>query len=471
MQREIAGTRELRLELPLGRRSRTPGRPSSRSSRRSPRAAVAPVRRQRRRTRMRRRPLADGDEVACIPPVSGGAGERGRGAIRAGADPGAPRRAAPGRPVAALADRLATADDGGVVVQGRTRETPGTPAPGEEAEAARHAGRRVEALEYEAFEPLAIACWARSRTRSRRASASAPGHRPPTGEVPLGEVSVVVVAWRPIATPRSTPPDSRWTRRRRGRRSGRRSASPTATSGSGRARTGPAEPADRLTGGSELTRGSRRRGCASHTRPCSARGRPASTPCARAPTPRRRVGRRARRLHDVGPERAILRLFGVTGPGPRWTAARGGGRRAVRRPDPRRLAAGIALPFAIAMAEYDLVAAAARARGRGRRRGPRASRRSCWPSPIGARRAAEARRAAARPRWSGSTRTGPPGWSCSRFSATRPGRGSGVALGRAGDRGRARRGRGAIDAGADLVRVDVPASRELRARRRGRGQP
>ena len=81
---------------------------------------------------------------------------------------------------------------------GRTRVTPGTPAPGQEAEAARHAGRVVDELEYEAFEPMASACSARSPTRSRRGSASrrvAIVHR--TGVVPLGEASVVVVAVAP----------------------------------------------------------------------------------------------------------------------------------------------------------------------------------------------------------------------------------------------------------------------------------
>src|SRR3954471_3598463 len=57
---------------------------------------------------------------------------------------------------------------------------------------------------------------------------------------------------------------------------------------------------------------------------------------------------------SVGQERAILRLFGVTGldRGGRPLAAE-----VVSRylgPDPRRLAGGIALPFAMAMAEYDL---------------------------------------------------------------------------------------------------------------------
>ena len=56
-----------------------------------------------------------------------------------------------------LGERLATDEDGGVVTfVGRTRVTPGTPAPGQEAEAARHAGRRVDELEYEAFEPMAV---------------------------------------------------------------------------------------------------------------------------------------------------------------------------------------------------------------------------------------------------------------------------------------------------------------------------
>src|SRR5690349_6943509 len=57
---------------------------------------------------------------------------------------------------------------------------------------------------------------------------------------------------------------------------------------------------------------------------------------------------------SVGQERAILRLFGVAGVdrGGRPLAAE-----VVSRylgPDPRRLGGGIALPFAMAMAEYDL---------------------------------------------------------------------------------------------------------------------
>ena len=95
-----------------------------------------------------------------------------------------------------LADRLATDEDGGVVTfVGRTRVTPGTPAPGQEADAARHAGRDVEELEYEAFEPLAlrvlggIADEIEARFGVARLAIV---HR--TGVVPLGEASILVVA-------------------------------------------------------------------------------------------------------------------------------------------------------------------------------------------------------------------------------------------------------------------------------------
>ena len=55
-----------------------------------------------------------------------------------------------------LAVPPATPADGAVVTfVGQTRETPGTPAPGQEAVAARFAGQRVTGLAYEAFEPMA----------------------------------------------------------------------------------------------------------------------------------------------------------------------------------------------------------------------------------------------------------------------------------------------------------------------------
>src|SRR5512137_1613773 len=58
----------------------------------------------------------------------------------------------------------------------------------------------------------------------------------------------------------------------------------------------------------------------------------------------------------IGQERAILRMLGVTGVD---RAGRPLAAEVVDRylsPDPRRLGGGILLPFAIAMAEYDLEA-------------------------------------------------------------------------------------------------------------------
>jgi molybdopterin synthase catalytic subunit len=196
MQRETAGMKELRLEVPLGATvddawaavveavpALAPGRASLRFAVNGEYADAA-------------RPLADGDEVACIPPVSGGAPE----------EPGEPGRILelrdgpfPSDLAAQLADRLATDADGAVVTfVGRTRISPGTPAPGQEAEAARHAGREVHALAYEAFEPMAlrvlgeIADEIEARFGVRRVAIV---HR--TGEVPLGEASVLVVAVSP----------------------------------------------------------------------------------------------------------------------------------------------------------------------------------------------------------------------------------------------------------------------------------
>ncbi len=225
MQRATAGTKELRLEVPLGATvddawsavvevvpALAPGRASLRFAVNGTYADPD-------------QPLADGDEVACIPPVSGGSGEDEplpgeplpgeplpdgpRRILEIRADeplPGEPRRileirAEPfGSELASeLADRLATDEDGGVVAfLGRTRVTPGTPAPGQEAEAARHAGREVQGLEYEAFEPMALAVLAEiadeieARFGVRRVGIV---HR--TGPVPLGDTSVLVVAVAP----------------------------------------------------------------------------------------------------------------------------------------------------------------------------------------------------------------------------------------------------------------------------------
>lgn len=199
MQRETAGMKELRLEVPLGATvddawaavvevvpELAPGRSSLRFAVNGDYADPE-------------RPLADGDEIACIPPVSGGSGEDGL--------PSADRRRileireAPfGSDLAAeLTDRLATDEDGGVVAfLGRTRVTPGTPAPGQEAEAARHAGGAVTGLDYEAFEPMVLAVLdeiageIEVRFGVMRLAII---HR--SGPVPLGDTSVLVVAVAP----------------------------------------------------------------------------------------------------------------------------------------------------------------------------------------------------------------------------------------------------------------------------------
>ena len=126
-----------------------------------------------------------------IPPVSGGGAERRILELRAEPfDAGI---------LGELTDRLASHEDGAAVgFLGRTRVTPGTPAPGQEAEASRHADRQVESLEYEAHESMALAVLGdiadeiAARFAVERVAIV---HR--TGEVPLEEVSIAVVAVSP----------------------------------------------------------------------------------------------------------------------------------------------------------------------------------------------------------------------------------------------------------------------------------
>ena len=195
IQRELAGTRELRLELPAGatvedawtevaRRFPVlePGRPSVRFARNGDYADAHDE-------------VHDGDEVVFIPPVSGGqeAPEPDLPALR--------RLELNGSVIddALLAElRLAVAHPrlGAIVAfLGVTRATPGTPAPGEEDEAARHVGTPVLGLTYEAFEELTlrvmerVAAEVEARHGVRRLAIV---HR--VGEVPLGEASVAIVA-------------------------------------------------------------------------------------------------------------------------------------------------------------------------------------------------------------------------------------------------------------------------------------
>ena len=190
IQRELAGAKEIPLELPPGTTIEdawaavvarhpvlAPGRPSLRFARNGDYAEATT-------------PLADGDEVAFIPPVSGGAPVR----ILEIVDGPLARTI-----LADLEDRLATDEDGAVVgFIGRTRVSPGTPAPGQEAEAARHAGRSVESLGYEAHETMAVrvlAAIADEIAARFGVERLAIVHR--TGEVPLGEASIAVVAVAP----------------------------------------------------------------------------------------------------------------------------------------------------------------------------------------------------------------------------------------------------------------------------------
>lgn len=193
VQRELVGAREVALDLEPGATieggwsalvERFPvlagGRPSMRFARNGEYADPATV-------------LAEGDELACIPPVSGGTFS---GPIRIVELRQAAFPAGLGDELAA---RLATPADGAVVVfVGRTRVSPGTPAPGQEDEAARHAGREVEALDYEAHEAMAervlgaIADEVLERFGVERLAIV---HR--VGPVPLGEASVMVVAVAP----------------------------------------------------------------------------------------------------------------------------------------------------------------------------------------------------------------------------------------------------------------------------------
>lgn len=98
-----------------------------------------------------------------------------------------------------LRARLSTPADGAVVLfVGQTRESAGTPAPGEEAAAAQFAAESVEELEYEAFEEMALRVFGQiadeidARFGVTRLAIL---HR--IGVVPLGEASVVVAVASP----------------------------------------------------------------------------------------------------------------------------------------------------------------------------------------------------------------------------------------------------------------------------------
>jgi molybdopterin synthase catalytic subunit len=200
IQRELAGTAEVGLDLDDGATiddawravearfpAIAPGRPFVRFARNS---AYSPA----------ETALADGDEVAFIPPVSGGSGEEAdRAAEVRGRVIELRAESFDAGILAELADRLALPEDGAVAAfLGITRSSPGTPAPGQEAAALAHAGRRVEALDYEAHESMALAVIAEIADEIEArfgVTRVAIVHR--TGSVPLGEPSVAIVACSP----------------------------------------------------------------------------------------------------------------------------------------------------------------------------------------------------------------------------------------------------------------------------------
>ena len=198
MQREIAGTRQLELDLGDGATIEdawralverfprlAPGRASVRFAHNGGYAPSGTA-------------LADGDEVAMIPPVSGGAADDDAAADRVRI---LEIRESPldANVVAELSSRLATPDDGAIVgFLGVTRRSPGTPAPGQEDEAARHAGSSVESLDYEALPEMALRVMAEVADEIEErfgVTRLAIVHR--TGNVPLGEASVAIVACAP----------------------------------------------------------------------------------------------------------------------------------------------------------------------------------------------------------------------------------------------------------------------------------
>jgi MoaD family protein len=190
IQRELAGRREIELALPLGATVEdawddlvrrfpvlAPGRPFVRFARNGEYTEAQAT-------------LADGDEVAVIPPVSGGVAIESFRRLELTARP------LDDALVAELRRAVAHPRVGAIVTfLGVTRETPGSPAPGEEDEAARHAGEPVLGLEYEAFDELArrvLAAVADEVAERFDVQRLAIVHR--TGAVAVGEPSVAIVA-------------------------------------------------------------------------------------------------------------------------------------------------------------------------------------------------------------------------------------------------------------------------------------
>ncbi len=124
-------------------------------------------------------PVIDNAEVAFLPPVSGGAGPWTHVAEEPGGNFFALTRA--GIDVAALRNRILSPEDGGVVVfEGVVRNN--------------SAGRRTRFLDYECYEPMAVAVMAdigRELSAAHDIGRIAMVHR--LGRMEIGEASVVIV--------------------------------------------------------------------------------------------------------------------------------------------------------------------------------------------------------------------------------------------------------------------------------------
>jgi molybdopterin converting factor subunit 1 len=199
-QRELLGRREELLELPgqatIGEAWQQLVERDARLAAASPSVRFARNREYADVTEA----LTDGDELAIIPPVAGGATVAGTDGL-AGSTTGRRRLTLTSEPinddqVADLGRYVATDADGAVVsFVGRTRESPGTPAPGEEASAERFAGQSVVGLTYEAYEEMALSVLGSIADEIReRFGVAGLGIVHRTGPVAVGEISVAIAA-------------------------------------------------------------------------------------------------------------------------------------------------------------------------------------------------------------------------------------------------------------------------------------